>query len=190
MKPALFALALLDAITSAATAAPNDGILGPYARVEVGRTHFNPSATASSEQPESGGNAAKLFGGYRFTEHLGVELGYAALGSFRAGTVVNGSLVQQDTKARSVFGAATGRMPLNESFALLGRLGVSHGKVSSDVAPEGNPWAGSKRSALFGLGAEYRPNSSVSLTLNYDSYGRLSNQLKANSVLFGFHFTL
>jgi len=120
-----------------------------------------------------------------------VEAGYAALGSFSENLTVGGASVKQEGKARSIFSAATGRLPLGESFALHGRLGLSSGKVSgTNVLPANDNLMGSKTSVLFGVGAEYRPKPNVALTVNYDSYGKLSNNVKASALVFGLHFTL
>ena len=130
MKASILALALLCTLTLAARAAPNDGIVGAYARVEVGRSNFGLSSTLPQVASNEHGQAVKLFGGYPFNENLGVEVGYAALGSFTKSVMVAGASVKQDGTARSVFGVATGRMPVADSFALHGRLGLSFGKVS------------------------------------------------------------
>ena len=191
MKSSILVLSLLSTLSLAAHAAPNDGIVGAYARVEVGRSNLVPSSTLPRASTDEHGQAIKVFTGYRFNETLGVEAGYAALGSFSESVTVGGASVTQDGKARSIFGAATGRLPLSESFAVHGRLGLSSGKVSgTNVLPAGDNLMGSKTSVLFGLGAEYRPTPNVALTVNYDSYGMLSNTVKASALVFGLHFTL
>ena len=191
MKPSAFAFSLLSAFTLAAHAAPNDGLTGAYARVEVGRSQFGLSSTLPRVSADEQGQAVKVFGGYRFNENLGVEAGYAALGKFSESVTVAGANVTQDGKARSIFGAATGRLPLGEAFALHGRLGLSAGKVSgTNLLPAGDSLMGSKTSVLFGFGGEYRPKPNVALTLNVDSYGKVSNKVKASALVFGLHFTL
>jgi len=191
MKSTIYALAILSTFTFAAQAAPNDGIVGPYARIEVGRSNFGLANTLSQVESDDHSKAVKLFGGYRFNENLGVEAGYAALGSFTTRVIVGGAGVKQDGRASSIFGAATGRLPLGESFALHSRLGLSSGKVSgTNLLPDADNLMGSKTSVLFGLGAEYKPGPNVALTINYDSYGKLSDKVKANALLFGLHFTL
>jgi len=191
MKSSLFVLSLLSTLALAAQAAPNDGILGAYARVEVGQSSFGLSGALPQSGSDKHGQAAKLYGGYRFNENLGVEAGYAALGKFSESVTVGGASFKQDGKARSIFGAATGRLPLGESFALHGRLGMSSGKVSgTNVLPASDNLMGSKTSVLFGLGAEYRPKPNVALTVNYDRYGKLSNNVKASALVVGLHFTL
>ena len=189
MKSTLFFLSLLSTLTMAVQAAPNDGIVGPYARVEVGRSNFGLANTLPQVASDRHGQAAKLFGGYRFNENFGVEAGYAALGSFSESVTVGAASVKQDGKARSLFGVATGRLPFGESFAVHGRLGLSAGKVSgTNGLPAANNLMGSTTSVLFGLGAEYRPTSNVALTLNYDDFGHLSTRVRANSLVVGLHF--
>ncbi len=185
------ALAMLSTIAVSAHAAPNDGIVGAYARVEVGRSYFDLSGALPQAGSDNHGQAVILFGGYRLNENFGVEAGYAALGSFTKSVIVSGASVQQDGKARSVFGVATGRMPVSESLALQGRVGLSFGEVSgTNLLPDGDNLMGSKTSMLFGLGLEYRPKSNVALTINYNNYGQLSDNVKASALVFGLHFTL
>jgi len=191
MKSSLFVLSLLSSFTLAAQAAPNDGLTGAYARVEVGRSNFSLSSALPQADSDDHGQAVKVFGGFRFNENFGVEAGYAALGKFSEHVTVGGVSVKQDGKARSIFGAATGRLPVGESFALHGRLGVTFGKVSgTNVLPASDNLMGSKTSVLFGVGAEYRPKPNVALTVNYDSFGKLSNNVKASALVVGLHFTL
>ena len=131
MKSSVYALAILGTFTFAAQAAPNDGIVGPYARVEVGRSGFGLANTLPHVESDDHGNAVKFFGGYRLNENFGIEAGYAALGSFSTRVVVGGASVKQDWRARSIFGAATGRLPLGESVGLHGRVGLSAGRALS-----------------------------------------------------------
>jgi OOP family OmpA-OmpF porin len=191
MKSSLLALAMLGVLSSQAQAAPNDGIVGAYARVEVGASHFGLSSTSLQSRSDDHGQAAKLFGGYRFDAGLGIEVGYAALGSFSEVVMIGGTSGRQEFKGRSVSAAATGRWPVGESFALHGRLGLSSGRVvGTDRLPQTDQRIGGKTSALIGLGAEYRPRSNIALTLSYDDYGKLSNEVRASALLFGLHFTL
>ncbi len=191
MKTSLFVLSLLSTLSLAAQATPNDGIVGAYARVEVGRSYLGLPGKLPQASTDEHGSAIKFFGGYRFDENLGVEAGYVALGSFSETIQVGGAGVTQTGKARSIFGAATYRLPLGESVALHGRLGLSSGKVSgTNVLPAGDKLMGSRTSVLVGFGAEYRPRPNLALTVNVDSYGKLSNNVNASALLFGVHFTL
>ncbi len=189
MKLSFIFLSFLSTLTLAVQAAPNDGIVGAYARVEVGRSNFGLSSGLPQSGSDNHGKAYKLYGGYRFNENFGVEAGYAALGSFSQSVTVGGASVKQDGRARSIFAAATGRLPLGDSFALHGRLGVSSGKISGrNVLPASDSLIGSATSLMVGAGAEYRPRPNVALTINYDDYGHLSRKVKASSLVFGVHF--
>jgi OOP family OmpA-OmpF porin len=191
MKTSLFVLSLFSTLSVAAQAAPNDGLVGGYARVEVGRSYLGLSGKLPRASTDEHGSAIKAFAGYRFDENLGVEAGYAALGSFSETLDVGGASITQDGKARSIFGMGTYRLPLGESVALHGRLGLSAGKVSgTNVLPAGDKLTGSKTSVLVGFGAEYRPRPNLALTVNVDSYGKLSNNVNASALVFGVHFTL
>lgn len=191
MKSSILALAVLGALSAPAHATPNDGIVGAYARVEVGASNFGVSSATPRSGSDDHGQAVKAFGGYRFDAGLGVELGYAALGSFSELITIGGTSSQQKLKGRSVLAAATGRWPVGESFAWHGRLGLSSGRVfGTDRLPQAEQRIGGKTSPWIGLGVEYRPRSNLALTLNYDDYGKLSNKVKASALLFGLHFTL
>ena len=97
-KSFTFALALLSALISAAHAAPNDGIVGAYARVVVGRSNFGLPNTPPRVGWDDHGEAVKVVGGYRFDDGLGIELGCAALGAFSEKFLVGSNRIQQDGK--------------------------------------------------------------------------------------------
>ena len=190
MKSSLLALSLLSTLNLSAQAAPNDGTVGPYARVEIGRSNLGLSSALPQSGSDKYGQAVKLFGGYRFNDNLGVEAGCAApLGSSSESVTVGGTSVKQDGKARSIFAEATGRLALGESFALHGRLGLSSGKVSgTNMLPASASLMGSANALMLGVGAEYKPVPDVALTINDDDYGHLSTKVKASGVIFGVHF--
>jgi OmpA-OmpF porin, OOP family len=189
MKSSAFTCFLLTILALPAKATPNEGVVGPYARVEVGQSHFSLSSAAPKVGEDRFGRAAKLFGGYRFNEHLGLEVGYAALGSLRKRVSIGGANLNQDAKARSIFAMATGRLPLGESLALHGRLGMSLGKVNGiNILPASDNLIGSATSLVLGVGAEYKPLKNLALSVNFDDFGRLSKKVKASSLVFGVHF--
>ena len=79
---------------------------------------------------------------------------------------------------------------MGQSFALTGKVGVSFGKVT-DASPSTaatNSLLGSKTSLLVGTGAEYVLNHNVAFSVELESYGKISNQVKANSLTVGTRF--
>lgn len=177
---------LLFAWLPATQAAPNDGIVGSYVRAEFGSSSFGLPEASTTWASDDRGRAGKLFYGYRFDERWGVELGYGKLGSFRLGVSRNGIAGSSPARGRASngFAVATGRLPLGNTWATLVRGGLSSGRVRGDGV------AGSKTSPTLGIGVEYRPRPSLVMTLNYDNYGELADELKARSLVFGLHFTL
>ena len=84
--------------------------------------------------------------------------------------------------------AATGRLPLGDAWALHARLGLSFGQVSGTaVLPTANTLMGNQRSLLSGVGVEYKPRPNLALTVNVDRYGKLSNSVRASSLVLGAH---
>jgi opacity protein-like surface antigen len=131
--------------------------------------------------------AFKLYGGYRLTEHFGVEAGYARLGRINQWTQGLNGATQQSATGQAFYAAATARLPLNEAFALHARLGVARGKVSGREAlvPANQRVDGSATGAMVGFGAEYRFHQNFSLTADYDHFGKLSKNAKGGMLTVG-----
>jgi len=166
-----------------AQAAPTsqDGT-GPYAGIELARAHFGISSALPTPRRDNAATGARLYGGYRVTPNFGLEAGYAGLGSLSETVTVGGGAVTQDAKARSLYAAGTAQMPLTESLALRGKLGVSWGKVwGANQLPAANSLIGSSTSLMGGLGLDYRLNRDITLTADYSHFGHLSDKVRASS---------
>ena len=186
MKNSLILAAALGTLTLAAHAAPNDGSIGPYAGAEIGRTNFSLSSSLPTTDSDKSGNALKVFGGYNFDQNFGAEVGYTRFGSFSENATVAGVATKQDGSARSFYGVGTARANLSDSFGIHGRAGVSFGKVNgTNVLPASDNLMGTKTSLLVGLGADFKLTPNVTLMADYDHYGKLSNNVKANTLMFG-----
>ncbi|KQV49507.1 hypothetical protein ASC95_18110 [Pelomonas sp. Root1217] len=155
---------------------------GPYVGGAIGRTSFSARnlglpKIASDESAQ----ASKVYGGYRFSDLVGVEAGYVRLGSAIETLTVGNQAVSQRVTARSLYVAATSRLPLSTDFALTGKAGVSFGKSSSaNLLPASADMTGSKRSFMWGIGAEYQLTDAIALTADFDHFGQLSNKVRAN----------
>lgn len=163
-----------------------------YAGGSMGGSSFSvPSASvpapAGGEKADRSGTAFKVYGGYRLTENFGVEAGYARLGRVSQWASVNGRPTLQSGSGNAIYGAATAHWPLGDSFALNGRLGLARGKVSGgdSQAPTGQKISGSATGMMAGFGAEYRMSRTISLTADYDHFGKLSRQAKAGMLTVG-----
>lgn len=124
----------------------------------------------ATDRSDTGG---KLYGGYQFTPHLGIEAGYASLGKFQSAA--------GQRKGTGVFVDAVGTLPLGNNFSALGRVGAFNGKLedtfagSSDKGTNVKVGAGvqydlSKNTAVRGEWERYRFDASGGTKANTDLY--------------------
>ncbi|WP_260319274.1 porin family protein [Variovorax guangxiensis] len=189
----LAAALLLGTVSMTASAAGQNQDSGIYVGGAIGRSSYSLSSSNrvpvpwGGEKSSKSATAYKLYGGYRFTETFGVEAGYARLGRVSQWSS-NGAYSRLQSGTGQVFyAAATARLPLGESFALNGRLGIARGRVSGD-----NNWvlpsqriSGSSTGMMAGFGAEYRMTQNLAVTADYDYFGKLSKQAKGGMFTVG-----
>ena len=119
----------------------------------------------------------KMFGGYQFNEHLGVEAQYADLGRFGytacAGAVCNNGSVH----ARQWGLAGVGTWPLKDNYFLTAKLGVTQNHLRGATFCAGAACAdggnGTRTDLLAGVGVGYRFNRNISMLLEYEHFGKL-----------------
>jgi opacity protein-like surface antigen len=186
-----FAALSVHARVHAQPSAANE-VTGPYIGVGYGAAFGDREIDDSdSSNDEHLGRAAKIYGGYQWTENFGVQAGYVRLHELNQNTGSGATLVEQTATGHSSYVAGTARLPLGQSFALTGKVGVSFGRVT-DVSPSTavtHSLLGSKTSVLIGTGAEVVLNHNVALLVELESYGKVSQQVKGNSLTFGTRFT-
>jgi OOP family OmpA-OmpF porin len=135
------------------------------------------------------------FGGYRFTRHWGVELGYSDLGRGSGGGDPGLVAIEKygyQTSAWTL--AGTGVLPIGESFSLLGRLGWSlaspdatlTGLSLGTAAPGfglGSALPRYRGAMLWGLGGQYEFGSRFGMRMDYNNFGRLDDPNASRSDL-------
>ena len=124
------------------------------------------------------------------TENFGVEAGYVRTHNLNQNTGSGLALVNRTVNGHSAYLAGTARLPLGQSFALTGKVGASFGKVTS-VSPSTaatNSLLGSNAALLVGTGAEYVLSRKVSFPVELESYGKISKQVKGNTLTVGTRF--
>lgn len=187
------ALAALSVHAQAHAQAPAaKEVTGPYIGAALGAAFGNREIDDSnSSNDEHIGRSAKIFGGYQLTEHFGVQVGYVRMHDLNQNTGFGQTLVNRTVNGHSAYLAGTARLPLGQSFALTGKVGVSCGKATdtSPATAANNSLLGSKTSLLVGTGAEYVLNHNVSFLVELESYGKISNQVKGNALTVGTRFT-
>lgn len=127
---------------------------GPYVGGSLAAPHFGDNINGLSIG--NSGVSGKLFGGYQLNPNFAVEAGVADLGRISDD---NGSI-----KSHGEYLDAVGLLPLNESWSLLGSVGVAH--VNIDTSNGDDNGAALK----LGLGAEYALNKNVALRGEYENY--------------------
>lgn len=109
--------------------------------------------------------AYNLYAGSYFpNSNLGMELGYTDFGKVsRAGGT---------TKADGINISLIGRMPLGESFSLLGKVGGTYARTDVSSAPGSGVTAGSETGFdwSYGVGAEFAMSRQWSAVLQYDEH--------------------
>jgi len=120
------------------------------------------------------------FGGYRFSRHWGVELGYSEVGRADGAAERDSFPTHKpgyQTNAWTL--AGTGVLPIGNSFSVQGRLGLSVAAPDAMLGAAG-PGLGSafpryRSGVLWGFGGQYDLTGSVGLRVDYNNFGRLAD---------------
>lgn len=162
-----------------------------YGGVSVGRARAtvdeNQAASAAlGGAPVSGissnehDNAYKLFGGYQFNRNMGVELGYFDLGHTTYSATGPLGLLNSDTRVRGFNLDLVGTMPVSDTFAVLGRVGVAAGRSQAAFSGPGAIGVAdstkNQTNAKVGLGLQWEMSRSVWLRGEVERY-RVSNAM-------------
>jgi len=168
----LLGLAGLGALASLPALAQDDRYY--YGGLSVGRSRssLDESAIVASRLPPGVAATAiasddkdtgyKVFGGYRFSRHFGVEAGYFDLGKFklRAATAPAGTLDGR-IEVQGINLDLVGTVPLSERLSALARVGAQHARTRSDFSGDGaavvtDPGARRKDTNVkYGVGLQY-----------------------------------
>jgi OmpA-OmpF porin, OOP family len=160
-------IVLAGVIAAAFAAAP------AFAQGYVGLGFGNSSVSGFDIATVSGGNTSKgsvkIFGGYQFTPNWGAELQYSTLGTrdIRSTTGATGSFTSSQFSI-----AATGTLPLNSSFSLIGKLGASGNRINTSGAIVTG--SGNSTGLLVGIGAAYNFTPALSARLEYEDFGTMA----------------
>lgn len=183
---------MLPAFAVFVEAAHADVTSGPYVGLGIGASRFDVESISSPKTASDRSDGAqKLYAGYRFNENWGAELGYANLGHLN-NTYAAGNF---KGRAEAVYLAGTGRLPLNEKFALTAKLMLTHGRTKAEGASrnvsEFSDLRGSSTSLTLGsVGAEYAFNPQTVASIELDNLGSVAKKSDAAmlSVNLKYHF--
>ena len=118
-------------------------------------------AGAGASKTSNSQSSWKLDGGIQFNPTWGLEVAYNDLGRDHAEGVKSWSL------------AGTGAMPLNDSWSLLGKLGVTSNRSRSNSANHSD--------MLIGAGVSYAFSKKLAVHLEYEDFGKLPSDSLGHS---------
>lgn len=142
-------------------------------------------ATSTVIDKDKHSSEAKVFVGYTFNPYLAVEGGFASLGdsrvnmNFLVGNPVSSSVGGFNLKysMSAAFVDAVGMFPVTDKWTLIGRLGVSYNRVTTDF--NGSPTTfiissndenETKVNAKFGAGVDYKVNHAFTARVEWERY--------------------
>ncbi len=143
--------------------APMYGAGSSYIDLGVGQSDFSLDNGIGIFGSDQGDTSYTLRAGRYFGQNWGVELGYTDFGSVsRAG----GS-----TKADGINISLIGKLPLNQAFSLLGKIGTTYSRTEVSSNPASGVVAGSESDygLSYGIGVAYAFTPKWSATLQYES---------------------
>ena len=148
----------------------------PFVGASIGQSDIDDEVTAgliTSGSVDSKDTAWKIFGGYMFNRHFGVEAAYVDLGSVSysgnfGGVPVTGGNV--DVSGINI--AALGSFPINEQFSIFGKLGLFLWDVEASDTTGGVPFSASDDGSdiSFGIGVAYNFTRNLGVRAEFEIF--------------------
>lgn len=172
----LLAVAALAATTGAqaqtssstsASASSNYSFYAPGSRyfgLNIGQSDFSLPSGAGGFPSENKDTSYNIYGGSYFNNNFGVELGYTDFGKVNRGG--------GQTEAEGINLSLVGRLPLNNSFNLLGKVGTTYGRTRVSASPASGLATGTQSDwgLSYGIGAEWAFTPALSAVLAWDEH--------------------
>lgn len=178
MKTA-FAIALpaaLMAIGAPAIAQQSDA--GWYVGAAYGITNIDVSTSGPGFSVDGDDSGYKIFGGFQFNKHLGVEAGYLDAGN--ASVTGPGGSASLSVTALTL--AGTGTLPLGQNFALLGKVGLWMWDTGCSGAICVSSYDDSSTDLFYGVGARFNFNRNWSMQVEWEQFETSSDAVTLTSL--------
>ena len=151
---------------------------GFYAAAGLGLLNYSNATSAYDGSALPNPASLQLNGGYRFSQRMGVEVGYSLIG----GSILksSGNLVLTERLKASILNvAAIGIYSIGSRFDVFGKLGLAntafdYSYSSSASTPSTGFGSRSKVNLMVGLGAQYDFNRCYSVRAQYENFGKIS----------------
>ena len=166
---------LIVCLAGVCTAAAKAQAVGPglYVGGSIGQSMWKGSDAFDLDTSKTGG---KLYGGYQFTPHFSMELGFVDLGKFDSSI---GSI-----KADGVFLDAVGTLPFAPNWSGLARVGGFYGELDNGARDDsGTGWK-------LGVGVQYDLTPNAGIRAEYERYrfNALDSHPNTDLVSVGFNY--
>jgi len=158
---------------SAPASAQGQSDAGWYIGAAYGMTSFDLDTTGiTNPSVDDSDSGFKIYGGFQFNKHLGAEVGYVDFGKAAVSGSISGIPFTGNIDLTAMTVAAVGTLPLNESFALFGKVGLWTWDATASVSALGSAGSAddSGTDAFFGAGLRYNLNKNFALTLELEMY--------------------
>ncbi|MFL6708109.1 MAG: outer membrane beta-barrel protein [Massilia sp.] len=188
MKQFILAAAI-TLVCGAAAAAPAAPASNFYVGAGVGQSEQKYSIEGMNAKDNE--TAFLINGGYKFNQNVALEIGYTSFGKLEE-SVPNASL---SIEPKSFYAAVVGTYPINEQFAVFGKLGAARTRTTLSVSLNGvsDSVKNNDNSVLVGIGASYAVTSNVDITLEYLNFGKVAkadgDSIKASQITLGARFS-
>lgn len=174
----VFAIALSGFAVAATSALAQD--VGFYAGGAVGQAKAKDSCSGITGAGFVGGcddkdTAWKIFGGYQFSRHLGVEAGYVDLGEFTASGTILGAPAAASAEAKGLEVVAVGTIPFTQQLAAYGKAGAFRWDVDTRAAVGAAAAGGGDDGVDFtyGVGLKYDFTRNLAARLEFQRYNNV-----------------
>lgn len=154
-------VAIAAATTSISTLASDNAY---YAGASIGQSTADVEETTDVVVTDDKDTAWKLFAGYEVNKNLTVEVAYHDLGAVTA--EVTGTAVDVDINGFSL--SARGKLPVNKSLDLFGRLGFA--KLEGEATANGSTVKTDDSDLVFGLGVDYSVNDNFAVRAEWERF--------------------
>ncbi len=150
LVPQLVAMCVAGACMAAQAQVSGTGL---YVGGSLGQSKWKGDTSLGVDTTQTGG---KIYGGYEFTPHFGLELGYADLGDF---SYPGGAI-----KATGYYLDAVGKFEFAPRWSALARLGAFQGKIQGAGTSERGT------APKYGLGLQYDLTPNAAIRTEYERY--------------------
>lgn len=154
------------------------GLGTPYHNLD--KSDFSVPVPGHGRDIEMKSACSKLFGGYEVSTHFSVEAQYHCLGEskIKYTNLGSGRRASETYRVDALSLAAVGRLPLGDTFSLMGKVGPSW--TEAEARSKGNVVPESKRTKrrlgyMAGIGMEWRIGTHYGVRTELESFHRVGS---------------